>query len=163
MPTCIFSFALWEMNRDSWKWEWKISQIQELLFPSGLAHKILLAANSSASNTFTVLLRLPPSPISPLFCFSPPPPILVDMLQLKVAPDECSFEISQAVGTSRRVLYVRGFLVKLRISPLSMHLHCLRLYPSTAWWLAEIVIYSFTIHSILQHLNHFRLMVCPSD
>lgn len=48
---------------------------------------------------------------------------------LKVAADECSFEASRAVGTSRRVLYMCDFLVKLQISSLSKNRHRHRLYP----------------------------------
>lgn len=114
--------------------------------------KLFYKPISSASNTFTVFLCLPAfftHSFSLPLCtphFSPHLllssfPILVDMLQLKVAPDESSFEASRAVGTSRRVLYICGFLVKLQISPLSKHLHSLRLYPSTVWWLAGIVFF----------------------
>lgn len=110
-----YSFALSETNRDSRKQGWKISQIQEPLFPAGLAHKTIQQANSSASNTFTTFLCLPAShffsclsaPLTPLLlCSSTLPPILVDMPQLKVAPDECSFETSRVVGTSRRGFYM---------------------------------------------------------
>lgn len=59
-----------------------------------------LVVNSSASNTCAVLLCPPPST----------PPLLVDTLQLNVAPDERSFKTSGAAGTSGRNLYVWGFL-----------------------------------------------------
>lgn len=120
---------------------WKITQIQELLFLAGSGHKSLQKANSSASYTFTVFLCLPPC-LTSSPCLSLPPytfPHPCIHAAVKVVPDECSFETSQAVGTSRRLLYGCGFLVKLQISPVSRHVQYLRLYPSTLWWLAGIV------------------------
>lgn len=136
--------------------------------------KLFYKPISSASNTFTVFLCLPAfftHSFSLPLCtphFSPHLllssfPILVDMLQLKVAPDESSFEASRAVGTSRRVLYICGFLVKLQISPLSKHLHSLRLYPSTVWWLAGIVFFFFFTIYFSSSTSITLDWRCPSD
>lgn len=76
---------------------------------------------------------------------SPPPSILVDMLQLKVAPDECSFETNRAGGRIQE-----GFFICMWISCKASNLHH-RAGPSTAsdytptavWWLAGIVFLFF--------------------
>lgn len=159
-----YSFALSETNRDSRKQGWKISQIQEPLFPAGLAHKTIQQANSSASNTFTTFLCLPACLsllLLPLCTSHSSPPLL-----LYSPPHPCWH--ATVKGSSRWVqlwnqpsgghiqegfLYVCGFLVKLQISPVSRHLQCLRLYHCTVWWLAGIYIYIY-----IDFFNHLFLL-----
>lgn len=145
ISTHCYSFVLSEINRDSWYRDEKLVRYRSCCFLQVWRTKLLYKPthlHQTHSVCFPaclhLLLLLPASPhfhSSLLSLF----PILVDTLQLKVASDECSFEASWAVGTSKRVLYICGFLVKLQISPLSKHLHCLRLYPYTTWWLAGII------------------------
>lgn len=107
-------------------------------FPHSLTHSLTSSPCLSAPLTSPLLFSHPHPLLFPYPCWHA-------AVKGTVAPDESSFEASRALGTSRRVLYICGFLVKLQISPLSKHLHYLRLYPSTGWWLAEIVMLFFLL------------------
>lgn len=111
MSTPACSFVLSEItgtagNRDEKK---KISQTRQPFYPAGFGalhyfisqlicikhiHRVPLPVCLSHFAS----LPLCTSHFSPPLLFLPPPSILVDMLQLKVAPDECSFETNRAGG-----------------------------------------------------------------
>lgn len=104
----------------------------------------------------------PPPFLTSSPCLSPPPytfPHPYRHSAVKVVRDECSLETSQVLGTSRRLLYVCGFLVKLKISPVSRHVHYLRLYPSTLWWLAGIDTFFLTAIFPSDIKNQFHMIV----